>query len=505
MAESFLVGIDVGTGSCKTMVVSAAGRVLGFGAAPYPAKDTHARWQEQDPDGLVTSAATAVRHALKDAGVQPEHCAGVSVGGALHSVMALSPRDTPLTGVITWADTRAAAQAESLRGRTDAHALYHRTGCPVHALYPREKIIWLREERPEVFDQAGWFISGKEYVTLKLTGRRMVDYSIAGGSGLLNTHTLEWDATALDLAGITPERLFQLTSPEQILGVLRPELAGMMGLPASTPVVAGSSDAVNSSLGAGAVRPGQVTCMVGTSGAVRIIAPHPILDPEARSWCYSISPEHWLVGGAINNGGLVLQWLRDMFADISGDNLSFDDLAHWAEKASSGAEGLLFLPLLTGERSPYWDPNARGVLFGLSLTHDRHHIARAAIEGVCFLLRSLIDILHEATGQTREVRASGGFAQSGFWLQTTANVLGRAILVPEWGETSSLGAAFWAMRGAGYLTSLDEMGSLVKVGAAYHPELEEVDRYQRLYAVYKQLYPALKDLFRTLAAYQQEG
>ena len=503
MTKAYLVGVDLGTGSCKALVANPDCVPLGFSSASYPAPDTQARWIEQDPESLLAGLVEAVQAALREADVsRGDCCLGLSVGGALHSIMALDSQDVPLTGVMTWADTRATPWATQLSQTSVAKTLYERTGCPAHAMYPLAKIIWLREERPDIFNRARWLVSAKEYVTLRLTGHRVVDYSIAGGTGLLNTHEAEWDRKALDVAGIQPRQLFTLGRPEQNLGRVRSEFAETMGLPPSTPIILGSSDAVNSSLGAGAVGSKQYTCMVGTSGALRLISRKPILDPEGRSWCYAIDPEHWLVGGAINNGGLALQWLRDTLRGVQ-NTVSFEDLIKWASEVEPGAGGLLCLPLLAGERSPYWDSTVRGTLLGLSLSHDHRHCARAFIEGVCFAMRNLREILDEIGGACDEVRASGGFARSCLWLQTMADVLDRPLLVPSLEETSSVGAWFWALRGAGRFDGLGRAARFVEANELYQPRREFVDRYAELYRIYTRVYPALLDTFTALAEYRR--
>jgi len=505
--ETYLIGVDLGTSSCKSVVMDSTGSVLGSGAALYPAEDMHSQWEEQDPESLVTATIIAVREAIDSAGVPPDACTGLSVGGALHSLIALDGRDRPLTGVITWADNRAAPQATALRNTHDVNVLYRQTGCPVHSMYPLAKIIWLREERPQIFDKAEWFISSKEYVTLRLTGSRVVDYAIAGASGLLDTHALTWSEQALELADIEPGQLFELTDPLETIGKLNTDFAAAMGVGSTAPLILGSGDAVNSSIGAGAVLEQQVTCMVGSSGALRVISSEPMLDPQERSWCYSIDSQHWLVGGAINNGGLALEWLRDALnqgsAALSRETaLSFNELIDWAAQIEPGAQGLLCLPFLTGERSPHWNPNARAVLFGLTLQHDQRHIARAVLEGVCFRLRSVLDVINETIGEPQEVRASGGFTRSRLWLQVAASVLDQEILVPSWGETSSLGAAFWAMLGAGHVSTLEELGGLVEVATSYLPVEKETRIYSQLYAIYEEIYTSLRGAFDKMGALQ---
>jgi gluconokinase len=506
-SKYWYLGVDLGTSSCKTVIIDDYADVLGFGASEYAASDTRTAWQEQDSKSILEGMIRAVRAALADAGDLSAPCAGLSLGGALHSMMALDDAGEPLTGVMTWADGRAVEQAQKLRGRAETADLYEQTGCPIHGMYPLYKIIWLREKRRDVFEQTARFVSAKEYIFAQMTGQYWIDPSLAAGSGLLNTHTLNWHAPALELAGIEPEQLSSLHPPTEAHQGLAPSLAARMGIPADTPVVLGSSDATNSNLGAGAVQPHQATLNVGSSGAYRFIAPKPILDPKARSWCYAIDENHWLVGGAINNAGLALSWWRDALNAIIPDDgqVSFSNLIEKAEEVQAGADGLLCLPFLAGERSPYWNLNARASFFGLTLEHDARHMARALLEGVGFSIRSLDEALVEQGAQIDEVRASGGFTKSDFWMEMISSALKRALTVPAWGETSSLGAAFWPLLAGGAVDNLEDLGDLVKLDRTCQPNQRDAAIYDQRYPFYRDLYTTLESSFDRIADLQRHS
>jgi gluconokinase len=501
----WFLGIDLGTGSCKSVVVGGEARVLGLGVGEYSGTDAHDRWQEQDPRDLLRAAIASVRSAVAQAPVRPGECAGLSIGGALHSVLALDRRGDPLTGLITWADGRAARQSQGLRKLPMARQIYEETGCPAHGMYPLYKIMWLREERPEVFRQAWRYISAKEYVFSRFTGEYMVDYSLAAGSGLLSTHSLQWSPLCLGLADIREEHLSPLCSPMTIQRGVNPDLSRQMGIPPEVPVALGSSDAVNSSLGAGAVHPWQATCMVGTSGALRVISPRPILDEKARSWCYAVDKTHWLVGGAINNGGVALSWLKDCLNQVFPEQkaLSFEDILALAGQAPAGAGGVICLPFIAGERSPNWNLNARAALFGMTLQHDVRHLARALLEGIAFRFKNLYGVLTEIGIDVKQVIASGGFTKSGLWLQVVADALNRELTVPLWGETSALGAAFWAMIAAGRVEALEKAGDFVKLGAPCRPKPDRAEIYDRMYPLYLRLYEAVREAFDEVAELQE--
>ena len=505
----WFLGIDLGTGSCKSIVVDERADVLGFGAGEYPGAAAQDRWQEQDPQDLLQAAIGSARQAVSRAGVDPAGCAGMSIGGALHSLLALDRHGAPLTGVITWADGRAAMQAAAMRGRPIASQLYRLTGCPAHGMYPLYKIIWLREHRPEVFERTARYVSAKEYVFARLTGDYAADYSIAAGSGLMNTRTLRWDPLCLDTAGIREDQLSPVAPPLSVHPGLDAEMARQLGLRSDVPVVLGSSDAVNSSLGAGAVFPGQATCMVGTSGALRVICPQPVLDRQARSWCYAIDETHWLVGGAIHNGGVALSWLRDCLNQAhprgpAEARLSFEDVLSLAAQCSAGAGGVICLPFFAGERSPNYNLDARALFFGLSLEHGLTHLCRALVEGIAFRLKNLQEILTEVGVEIRQITASGGFTQSDFWLQVVTDALNRDVVVPRWGETSCRGAAFWAMLAAGKGNGLEALADYAKPGKSCSPNRADAAVYDRVYPLHIKLYQALKDNFDDVARLQRE-
>jgi gluconokinase len=509
LSDAWYLGIDLGTGSCKSVIVDPEGKVLGFGVGQYESSDVQAKWREQNPEAMVSGLVQSAKAAMDDAAVSPDRCAGLSLGAALHGILAIDKKGKPLTGVMTWADDRASHQAKKIKGEIDPAVLYQETGCPVHWMYPLYKILWIREEEPDIFRAADRFISAKEYMTKRLTGQYMVDYALASGTGLLNVRTLTWNTTALDLAGIRAEQLSQLCSPKETISEIDPELARQIGIPETTPFVLGSSDAANSNFGAGAVHAWQGTCMIGTSGAFRIISPKPILDPLARGWCYVFDDDHWLVGGAINNGGVALSWLQDAFNSAvkkskGAEPLSFDDLIRLAEQAGCGAQGVLCLPFFAGERSPNWNLNSRAMFFGLTLKHDARHMARALLEGVSFRMRNLGEILEEISGDIRQIRASGGFTRSSFWLQILSDTINREMVVPAWGETSGRGAAFWAMLGTGVLSDITEVIDKVELSETFLPNEDRAHVYDNLFDIYKSLYGAVSPYFEGIAKIQEK-
>ncbi len=501
--DAWSLGLDLGTGSCKAVIVDAALQPRALGSSDYALGAVDllhtGGFEEQDADELFTGLAAACRQAVSAArrdhpDLMKKPCAGLSVGGTLHSILGLDVRGRPLTGVYTWADARAAQQAAEIKQDSASRGLYLRTGCPVHAMYPLYKILWLRQTHPDVFGRAAHFVSAKEYVLHKLTGQYRLDYAIAAGTGMLNVRTLTWDSQALALSGLSSDQLSPLGDAEDSLPGLLPEAARALDLPEGTPVVLGASDAANSNLGAGAVSAETAVLMIGTSGALRFFSLEPLLDEHARTWCYRVDGRRYLVGGAINNGGLALTWLRDLFLQAApgAGGPSFDDLLQLAQQSPPGADGVLCLPLFAGERSPGWNPQARGAFTGLSLRHGPAHITRALIEGIAFRFRTLDEALRESGARFHSLRASGGFTRSAFWLQLNADVLGQVLEIPESGETSATGAAIWPLVAAGLVESLDAAARLIPAVRTIAPDPQAAAIYSPVYQQYKALYDQLK-------------
>lgn len=498
--RDYVIGIDLGTSSCKTIILAVSGECLGFGTAGYAAENLDVQWKEQNPESLYIGLLTSVKSALTSCSGSTRNCLGMSVGGALHSIMAVDRAFRPISGVLTWADMRATKQSEFIANNFDTHKNYLKNGCPNNPMYPLAKILWMKEENEAVFDRADKFISAKEYILWKLTGERAVDYAIASGSGLFNIVNLEWDPELLATAGIGIDQVIPAEEPLYLVGELSEPIRKELGLQNHPPVFLGSADAVNSSLGAGTIGPASITCMVGSSGAVRTISSKPILDREERLWCYCIDKSHWLVGGAINNGGLALEWLRGVFnksVSTNGD-IDFDQLLEWASESPALAEGLICLPFFTSERSPYWNPHMKAIFWGVSLNHDHRHVSQAILEGIGYRLKSVQEALIELVGQPKTAMASGGFVKSDHWVKTLASILATSIQIPRIGETSALGAAYWVLLSLGIYEDFDSLSRINMVERIITPDKEIVPFYQSAYSIYKEIYRQNRDIFNSL-------
>jgi gluconokinase len=370
--------------------------------------------------------------------------------------------------------------------------------------------MWLKENDLEVFTEAAWFVGIKEYIFAKLFGRVVMDYSIASAMGLFNLSKLAWDKEALNIAGVTADRLPEPVPTTYRLQGLDASEATRMGISADTPFIIGASDGTLANLGVGAYEPGVFSVSVGTSGAVRTVVPMPITDPKGRLFCYALTENAWVVGGAINNGGILLRWVRDVLATQEAATAKLKGIDPYvyltglAEQVPAGSEGLLMLPMLTGERAPHWNANARGVFFGLSLTHGKSHMIRAVLEGVVYGLYSVAAALTEMVGKGKEIRASGGFARSVFWRQIMTDVWGMPLVVPEVIESSGLGAAYLGLMAMGAEKDFSGIQAWIQTGSAHTVHIENHKIYQRLFPLYEQVYDRLRDSFDDIARFQNE-
>ena len=507
MSQPCVIGLDLGTSGTRGVLYGIDGAPLATAHHDYPLYTPHPGWAEQDPLA-VWQAVLAVLSELAQRLPPKTSIGAIGLSTIFHSLLAVDQDGSPLTRTIIWADTRSRHQVEQIRNVPgQAEAFYQKTGCPLHPMYLTGKISWLRETQPDVFARVACFGSLKDDVLARLTGRRVIDSSVASATGLFNLHTGDWDREILDAIGINVDRLPAVVEPTDVVGGLADEPARQVGLPSGIPIVAGAGDGVLSSLGSGAIAPGQMTVMIGTSGAARIAVDAPKLDPHGRTWCYYLARRRWLAGAAINNGGLACRWVRDNLLPgppAPSDEFDFPTLESEAEKAAPGSGGLIFLPFLTGERSPYWNASARGILFGLAAHQGPPQVARSILEGVCFRMRSIVDALDEVAGPTREVRATGGFTRSQFWRQMLSDVLGKPMVLPAESEASAFGAAGLAWLAIGAFQTLEDVAKLVQVGPGPSPDPRRHQLYNRLYQIYLDIYWANQSNFSAIAAIQEE-
>lgn len=505
-----IIGIDIGTTSTKSVAFGAGGIMLGSFAVEYPLIQERPGWAEQEPDVIIAAVVQSVRGALDRSGLKGSDVAALGMSSAMHSVIAVDAGGRPLTRSITWADGRSEMEARGIRDRLGGIEVYRRTGTPIHPMSPLPKLLWIRDHLPEVWSVAAKFVSIKEYALYHLYGEWVVDHALASGTGLLALDTLEWDEEALRIVGLDAGRLSALRPGTYRLQGMASSYADRMGVNRETPFFLGGSDGPLANLGVGAIGVGEMAVTIGTSAAVRMMTDKPLTDERHRSFCYHAGDSSYVIGGATNNGGLVLQWLRDsMFAaggqDAAGnEQLTYERLLEVASQVKPGAEGLIFLPFLTGERSPIYNSEARGTFFGTNLGHRQEHFIRAGLEGVMLAVLSVADVLKELAGPAREVRASGGFAKSPLWRQMLADMLGQEVQVPRVTEASALGAAIIAMQGLGEIRDWSQAKEWMPIAERVEPNLRNTELYRELLNIYKGLLAQLPEHFSAIAEFQRK-
>jgi gluconokinase len=500
------VGVDVGTTGVKACVLSLAGKPTVHQCVyPFPLLVPHPGWAEQDPDLVFQTVISCVHDVLVKAALMPRQIAAISLGSALHSLMAADGEGRPLSNNITWADNRSARQAQRLRNRATGPMLYRRTGLPLHAMSPLAKIMWFHDQRREIFHKAAKFISIKEYILHKLCGSCLVDYCTASGSGLFNLADLRWDDEALGLAGIQASQLSSPAPATSIIRGIQPDFAHAMGLSPDVPVVLGASDAILSHLGVGAFDAPSCSLTIGTSSGLRAFASAPVVDAvSGGTFCYAFTENRWLVGCPCSTGGIALRWFNETFPGNSmrgAGSMSANSLEPAIESALKlpiGADGLLFLPFITGERAPGRNPDARGVFFGVGLHHRREHFVRAVIEGIILSVHSLYVPLQRLGVNPEESRVSGGFAGMPEVRQVMADVFGHDVLVPHVSEACSYGAALLAMHALGVLPELSDIPKQVQIGDRRRPDQVRHRAYNGLGDLFENVYRNLQESFTAL-------
>ncbi|WP_189031596.1 gluconokinase [Paenibacillus albidus] len=505
-----MIGVDIGTTSTKAVLFEKDGTITAQANEGYPLHQPSPSIAEQDPEQISFAVIHTISEVMKSSGIAPEDVMFVSFSSAMHSIIAVDHAGIPLTACITWADNRSAKCAKRLKTELGGHELYLRTGTPIHPMSPITKLMWLREEQPELFSRTYKFISMKEYIFAKLFGEYVIDHSIASSTGLLNLEQLDWDREALELAGITPDRLSTLVPTTHIMKGLQGGLAEELALLPSTPFVIGASDGVLSNLGVGAIKPGVVAATIGTSGAIRTVVDRPLVDPKGRIFCYALTEKLWVIGGPVNNGGMLFRWVRDEFAASEVETAKrlgidpYEVLTRIAEQVPPGSNGLLFHPYLNGERAPLWNPDARGSFFGLSMNHHKEHMIRSVLEGIIFNMYTVLLAMEEIIGRPSQILATGGFARSSLWRQMMADIFDQETIVPESFESSCLGAVVLGLYATGETASLDIVFEMIGSTHKHTPMDEHAAIYKKLLPIYISVFRSLESQYEAIAEFQRE-
>ena len=493
---SLVLGLDVSTTATKAVLLDAEGEVRAVGTSEYRYETPRPLWSEQDPALWWQATVAAIGDALRAAGVGGDAVEAVGLTGQMHGLVALDSADRVLRPAILWNDQRTAAECDLIRELVGRERLIAVTGNDALPGFTAPKLLWVRRNEPEVWSSIAHVLLPKDLVRLRLTGGHAVDRADGAGTILFDLAERDWSAEIVDALGIDRAWLPATFEGPEVTGTITPEAAAATGLRTGTPVVAGGGDQAAAAVGVGSVTPGVSSLSLGTSGVVFTTTEDPTVEPEGRlhAFCHAV-PGRWHLMGVMLSAAGSLRWYRDALAPGVG----FDELVDEASRIPAGSDGLLFLPYLSGERTPHPDPLARGAFVGLTVNHSRAHLTRAVLEGVAFGLRDSLELMR-AMGlvPSTEIRATGGGVKSSLWRQVLADVLEARIVTTSTAEGAAQGAATLAAVGGGWFPTVEEAcRALVRIREPTEPS-PDAGAYAGAYRRYRELYPALAPTFHAL-------
>jgi len=498
-AQRVFLGVDVSTTGAKALLVDERGQVLSSATTPLSLSTPYPLWSEQNPEEWWRGVVKSIRGALSQAGVNGSAVVGIGLTGQMHGLVVLDDAGEVLRPAILWNDQRTGEECDEIRRRLGFEHLVQVTGNNALTGFTAPKILWVQRHEPEIYARIRHILLPKDYVRYRLTGEYAMDKADGSGTILFDLRQRNWSDEVVSVLGISKEWLPPTYEGPAVTGKINQEAAEQTGLRVGTPVMAGGGDQAAGAVGVGAVEAGIVSLALGTSGVVFASTDGPFVEPQGRlhAFCHAL-PGCWHFMGVMLSAAGSLQWYRDTLAP--GE--SFDQLLAPAGEIPAGCEGLLFLPYLTGERTPHPDPLARAAFVGLTIRHTQAHMSRAVLEGVAFGLRDSFELIKTAGKvQVRQVRVSGGGARSLLWRQILADVFNAELVTVNTTEGAAYGAALLAAVGAGAWPDVPAAcQAVIQITGSTKPQADMTPIYQAHYEKYCQLYPALKDIFQSLAS-----
>jgi xylulokinase len=505
---AILLGLDVGTSGTKALAVDESGRVLESVTIEYPLLTPKPNWAEQNPADWKNAAIRALSQLAGSPRVRRDDIKGLGLTGQMHGSVFLDKSNNVLRNAILWCDNRTAEQCETIHNKAGGREkLIEMVSNPAFTGFTAPKILWLRENEPDLYERVHVVLLPKDYIRFELTGEYATDVADASGTLLFDVKNRRWHKELMSKLDIPESFMPRAFEGPEVTGRLTTAAAMATGLPEGLPVVAGGGDQAANGVGTGVVRSGVMSASLGTSGVVFAFTDSPSTDPRGRvhTFCHSV-PGKWHMMGVVLSAGGSLRWYRDALcpaeravAECTGAD-PYQYITAAAETAPVGAEGLTFLPYLTGERTPHNDPYAKGAFIGLQLRHTRAHMARAVLEGVAFAMRDSLEIMRELGVTAQQVRASGGGARSALWRQIQADVYRSDLVTINVDEGPAFGAAILAGVGTGVYGSVEEAcDASIRVVSELRPDTATADLYDRWFAIYQNCYRALAPEFRSAA------
>jgi xylulokinase len=499
---NYVLGIDVGTGGTRAVLANRQGEIVSSATCEHlPFASPKIGWAEQHPHDWHKATGQAIRRAMSAAEVDPADISAIGLAGQMHGAVLLDENDDVLRPALIWCDQRTQLQCDWLNAKVGEQKIIELTSNPALTNFTLTKLLWVRDNEPEIWKRFRRVLLPKDYVRFRLTGEHAMDVAEASGTLMLDVAHRHWSEEMMAAVGLPMSCLPRLFESPEICGRISKSGAAHTGLRPGTPVVAGAGDQAGGAVGMGIVRAGAVSATIGTSGVVFAATDTPALDPKGRvhSFCHAV-PGRWHVMGVTQAAGLSFNWFRELLRKSASD-ISYDELTREAAAVPAGAGGVLWAPYLMGERTPHLDPNARGTLTGLAASHTRAHVTRAILEGVAFSLNDAFSLFQEMQVPVRTVRLGGGGARSPLWRQIQADVYGYEVEILAAEEGAAYGAALLAGVGVKFWSSVeDACESVVKVQQRVRPDAKAVSVLRLQYENYRSLYPALKPVFAQMSA-----
>lgn len=502
----YILAHDVGTSGNKATLYSLEGKLAGSMVAEYPTYYPHDGWVEQDANDWWQAVCSSTKTLLEQSGIKPEQVACISFSAQMMGCLLVDGQGNPLRNMLIWADTRSAAQERFMLERIDMERGYHITGHRLSASYSAAKLLWVKDNQPELYRRAYKMLHAKDYLVYKLTGEFLTDYSDASGTNLLDLERKEWSQELLDAFEIRPELLPELCPSTHVAGGVTAQAAKECGLLEGTPVVLGGGDGSCACVGAGVVSPGKAYNVIGSSSWISMAAEKPYFDPEMRTFNWVHLDENlYTPCGTMQAAGYSYAWFRDTLggeesAAAKEQGISPYELLNQGAAASApGANGVLFLPYLLGERSPLWDHNAKGAFIGMGISTKKGDMTRAVLEGVGYNLKIILDIL-EKYAKIEGVTMIGGGTKGSLWLQILADIWQKPLYVPGYlEEATSMGAAICGGVGIGAYSDFSIAETFTKTQRVIHPNPGLASNYHCTYHHFRKAYDCLKPLYEAMA------
>ena len=486
--RELVIGLDLGTTSVKAVAFARNGKVIYEAEQLINTFYPEASYVEQDPEEVEMKSRLVLQKVL--AQTTNERVLAIGISCAMHSLICVNKKGEPLSPMLIWSDGRSSDLVKNLSEDEKQH-IYSRTGTPIHPMAPIWKLKWMMDNQYSPYTEARFYLSMKDYLLYQWTGELVTDYSMASASGLMNIHGLHWDKDALEIAGVKEEQLPRIVPPTHILDTIKDSVKQQLKWPNETKLVIGAADGQLANLGNGAIEAGEVAVTVGTSGAIRQMIEGQHVNENGETFSYAFTDQSSIIGGPTNNGGIALQWLKDVM-EFQG---SHEEFLAGAERIKLGSEGLLFIPYINGERAPVWNQQARGNFFGLSITHQREHLVRAVLEGIVFNLYKIGKSLEDIAGKPKTISVNGGLSKSPLWVQIMADVFGQEIQLAETHHAAAWGAAWTALVAIQEEPSFTAIKQHIPIEKWIQPNKENHQQYMTIFNKYDQLAKEISKYF----------